>query len=104
MGTAIGFITTAEKEEAQKIANALLEKRLIACANIVKEISSSYWWKGKIENAKEALLIVKTRAESTKQVIEEVKKLHSYEVPCIEFIEVKSGNKDYEKWVEEETK
>ena len=49
MGTAIGFITTAENEEAQKIANALLEKRLIACANIVKEISSSYWWKGKIE-------------------------------------------------------
>ena len=67
--------TEVRLAEAQKIANALLEKRLIACANILPEIHSSYLWKGKLETAKESLLIIKTRKALEKKILEEVKKL-----------------------------
>mgnify|MGYP001596043757 FL=1 len=57
----IVFITAGSKEEAQKIAKGLLENKLAACVNIIENIGSHFWWQGKIDNAQEALLIIKTR-------------------------------------------
>ncbi len=98
-----GLITCKNKKEAEKIANALLEKKLIACANIVGKIDSVYQWNGKIEKSKEALLLLKTRKNFAKKIISETGKIHSYKVPCIEFIEVSKANKGFQKWVESET-
>ena len=96
------FVTCKNSAEARKIALAMLRKKLVACANIVPKIESHYLWKGKIEKRKEALLILKTRKELQAKVEAEIKKLHSYKLPVIEFIEVKTG-KEVEKWVERET-
>lgn len=98
----VGFITCARIDEARKIGCTLLEKKLIACANIVPNIESIYWWKGKIEQSKEALLIVKTRNNLKAAVIKEIEKMHSYELPVIEFFET-SMNAAAQKWIEKET-
>ena len=94
------YITCKDKKEAEKISMHLLRKRLIACANIFP-IKSMYWWKGKIVNDKENVIIAKTNNKNFKKVESEVKKLHSYAVPCILRINA-TANKDYEQWANKE--
>jgi len=96
------YITCKDKQEAKKISKALLEKRLIACSNMFP-IESMYWWKGKIEEDNEIVILAKTKDKNYDKIKEEVKKLHSYEVPCILKIDAKA-NEDYQKWVDEEVK
>ncbi len=102
-GLVAGFITTRDLEEAGKISRALLEKRLVSCCNIVPGIESLYWWKGKIEKENEALIILKTRKGKIDKIIEEVKKIHSYEVPAIDFLDIEGGNREFLEWIEKET-
>lgn len=99
-----GFITTGDLEGARKIARVLLEKRLVACCNIVPKIESLYWWKGSIEDEKEALIILKTRKEKTEEIIKEVKKIHSYEVPAVDFVGISAGSREFLEWIGKEAK
>jgi periplasmic divalent cation tolerance protein len=96
------YVTAANEKEAKNVADYLLKKHLVACANIFP-INSLYWWKGEIQNDSEVAIIMKTQNKHTKQIIAEIKSLHSYEVPCIEFLQISDGNSDYLKWIEEET-
>ena len=96
------FITTSTVEEAQRIATVLLERRKAACVNIVPQVSSQFWWQGKLEEAKESLLIVKTLASLLPEVIPLVKGAHSYQVPEIIALPILGGNKDYLKWIDSE--
>ena len=96
------YITCKDKKEAEKISMSLLKKRLIACANIFP-IKSIYWWKGKIENQKEALVIAKTLGGKYELIKEEVSKMHSYTIPSILKIDAES-NESYDKWVNEVVK
>jgi len=96
------YITNPTQKEARKIAKYLLEKRLIACANIFP-VESLYWWQEKIANEKEFVLIVKTREKNFEKVRNEVKKIHSYSVPCIIKIPV-SSNEKYFDWLKTEIK
>ena len=97
------FVTCASKKEASKIANALLNKRIIACANIIGDVKSIFLWRGKVRNTVEILLIIKTTEKNFKKVQKIVRKLHSYEVPEIIGIPITSGDKDYLKWIDEST-
>ena len=90
------YITCKDKKEAEKISLHLLRKRLIACANIFP-IKSMYWWEGKIENQNEVVIIAKTNNKNFKKAVNDVRKLHSYQIPCILKINA-SANKDYEDW------
>ena len=76
------YITAKDSAEARKVAANLLKKRLIACANIFP-ISSMYWWKGKIKGSREAVLIGKTLHKHHASIQKEVKRIHSYSMPCI---------------------
>ena len=93
------YITCKDKKEAEKVSLHLLRERLIACANIFP-IKSLYWWKGKIENAKEIVILAKTLEKNYEKIKLEVAKLHSYQVPCILKIDAEA-NKSYDKWVKE---
>lgn len=95
------FITCPSVEEAEKIAKTLLDKKLVACINIVSEVKSFFWWKEKVEEAKESLLIIKTRVDKISEIIETVRQIHSYTVPEIIAIPIISGFKEYLKWVDE---
>ncbi|MCS7121302.1 MAG: divalent-cation tolerance protein CutA [Archaeoglobaceae archaeon] len=93
------YITTPSLEEAEKIAKVLLEKKLAACINIFP-IKSLFWWEGKIERVEEHAMIVKTKAEKFSEVRDEVKKLHSYKVPCICEIPIERGLREFLDWIE----
>ena len=104
----LGYITCTHTEEAQALALALLKNKLIACANIQDSIQSFYHSQKDgqdiIEKTKEAVLIVKTLQEHTKAVIHLVKKLHSYDCPCIIFYKIIDGHSRYLSWVKKQTK
>jgi periplasmic divalent cation tolerance protein len=95
----IVLVTTSNKEEAEKIARSLLDERLIACTNIIGPVHSFFWWAGKVENAEEYLLLMKTRRDLFDKLCERVKALHSYEVPEIIAISIVEGFKPYIEWL-----
>ena len=97
------FITVDSQETAKKITDKLLTERKAVCINIIPKVESYYWWQGKIENANELLLIVKTRAVLLEELIALVKQNHPYSVPEIIALPIIGGNKDYLKWIEAET-
>jgi periplasmic divalent cation tolerance protein len=97
----ICFVTTSNLDEANKIAKALVSKKLAACVNIIDPIKSIYTWKKKLCEDKECLLIIKTKQILANKLKKEIKKLHSYEVPEIIALEIKNGLKSYLDWIDE---
>lgn len=98
------FVTAGSKEEAEKISSGLLKEKLAACVNIVKGVDSHFWWQGKLDKAKEALLIIKTRKSLFTRLVKKVKSLHSYKVPEIIALAVIAGHKPYLDWIHESTR
>ena len=91
------YITFPSKESAEKICSALIEKKLIACSNILP-IEAAYWWQGAVQHEQEVLAFVKTVSRLEKNLIEEVERIHPYDTPCIIHWPVKANEK-YSKWV-----
>lgn len=94
------YVTCRDKSQANDISKHLLEKKLIACANIFP-IESMYWWEGRISKEQEFVVIAKTLEEKFGEVKEEIRGVHSYEVPCILKINVEA-NEEFLKWVADE--
>ena len=99
-GNIVVLITTATEEEAHRIAELLVKQRKTACVNIVPGVNSLFWWEGKLDSAKESLLIVKAKMSSLKKITELVKGVHSYEVPEIIALPILGGNEDYLNWLD----
>ena len=97
------YITCKNKKEAKKIGLDLIKKRLAGCCNIFP-IESIYWWRGKLVKDKEVVLIVKTLKKNFQRIEKEVKKLHSYTLPCILEIPVTQVNKNFLNWLKKEVK
>jgi periplasmic divalent cation tolerance protein len=93
------FITTGNIKEAEKISDKLIKDKLAACANMIPKMKSVFSWKGKIEEANEQLLIVKTKLLLFRRLVKAVKKLHSYEVPEIIALPIIEGNEAYLNWI-----
>jgi periplasmic divalent cation tolerance protein len=95
----IVLTTAGSADEARKLADALVDRRLAACVNIVPQIESVYRWQGKVERAGEWLLIIKTQASASQGVRATIEALHSYEIPeCIMF-DVSDGDEEYLDWI-----
>jgi len=94
------LITAGSEEEAHNIAESLVKGKKAACVNIVSGVDSIFWWEGKIESARESLLLVKTRASLFPEIVELVKRIHSYEVPEIISLPIITGNEDYLTWLD----
>ena len=100
----INIITTVDSAEAlDGIGAKLLEARLVSCIQIVGPIKSTYWWKGSIETTEEWIGIMKTRRDLYTRAQEEIRRLHPYETPQIEAVEVGQVLPEYGQWVTEET-
>lgn len=97
------YVTCESTAQANMIGREIVCQRLAACANILPGMETIYWWKGELEEGQEAVLIFKTRSKLVDQLIEAVKRLHSYEVPCVIALPVEKGNPDYLRWIVEET-
>ena len=96
----IVFITVKNLGEAKRISEGLLKEKLIACANIIRGVESFFWWQGKIDKAKEVLLIVKTQRRLFSKIVKTVKSLHSYDCPEVIALPIVDGSKDYLKWID----
>jgi len=94
------FITCASRKEAGSILDSLLKKRLVACGNIIKNVESKFWWRGKIDNEKEVLVMLKTKKENFNKIEKEVRRRHSYEVPEIIALPIIAGSKAYLDWID----
>jgi periplasmic divalent cation tolerance protein len=97
------YITVGTQDEAAKIARALVEDELAACANILPGMHSMYRLEGKVEEADEVVLIAKTRADLFDHLAERVKRLHSYSCPCIVALPLVDGSPDFLRWIAEST-
>ena len=97
------FVTVPNMVVANKITEFLLEKKLVACVNIIPKIKSVYWWKNKICKNNEQLLVMKSIKNNFNKIVKEIKKIHPYEVPEIVCMDI-SANKDYLDWIKEYAK
>lgn len=98
---AIILTATNTRESAEKIAQALVERRLAACVNIVAGVESVYRWQEKVESATELLLVIKTAAERHEQVEALVRELHPYDLPECVMVKIERGSAEYLRWVGE---
>lgn len=97
------LVTAPDAKTGTEIARDLLERRLVACANIIPGIRSLYWWKGQLEESDEVLLLLKARKEDVTAVAKRVRELHPYDVPEVVATEVVGGLEAYLEWVTAET-
>lgn len=95
--------TTASEEEARRLGAALLERRLAACVQVIGPIESRYWWRGKLEEAREWLCLVKTEASRYGELEATIAELHSYDEPEVVATPIVAGSEGYLEWVREAT-
>lgn len=97
------LITASQEDEAATIAKTLIDERLAACVNIVKDIRSLYRWQGAVEDEGEVLMFVKTQERLFENLKNRVQQLHSYSVPEIIALPIVKGFENYVQWIKEET-
>ncbi|MGH6876234.1 MAG: divalent-cation tolerance protein CutA [Rhizomicrobium sp.] len=101
----IVLVTSGSQKEARQIARSLVEAKLAACVNISQApIESIYRWKGKVETAREFLLVIKTSRKRFAALETEVRRLHSYDVPEIIALPIQQGSRSYLAWIDDSVK
>lgn len=95
----LALITTADRLAAERLIEALVRERVIACGNIVAGVTSIYRWQGEVEREDEALVVCKTTAQLVPRLLERVPELHPYEVPEVLVLPVPAGHGPYLDWV-----
>jgi len=96
-------VTTSKRQEADQIVTAVVARRLAASAQVVAQVSSTYWWEGEVQQAEEWLLLMKTTADRFDDLAACVRELHSYQVPQIVAGPIVRGTPDYLEWIRRET-
>ncbi len=99
MAPIIAFVTVPSRGEAQRIVENLLEKRLIACANIYGPVESHFWWQDKIDKANEILVLLKSDQRLFAKLSKAIKNMHSYDVPEILAVPILEGFPPYLDWL-----
>lgn len=98
------YITASGMDEAKTVARSLVEARLCACANVIAGVDSFYWWQGKLEEAREVVIIAKTRSDLVDACVAKVCEVHSNDLPCVVAMDITGGNAPFLDWIAEETR
>ena len=96
------YVTATSKSEAITLGQSAVESRNAACANVLGESTSIFRWEGEIQTNSETILILKTTSDKLASLIDKLKKIHSYECPCVLAINIKKGNPDFLDWITHE--
>lgn len=97
------FLTCVNRTEADKISQALLEKKLVVCVKKMP-VNSDFLWQGKIDHSSEILVIMDSKEELFSQVEQEVKRLHSYDTPNLVSVLVSQSSAGVVEWMQQELK
>ncbi|HYD98168.1 MAG TPA: divalent-cation tolerance protein CutA [Alphaproteobacteria bacterium] len=97
------YVTAADRAEAERLGRSAVEAGLAACANILPGMTSIYRWQGGVEQAEEAVLILKTRRDLVEPLTDHLKAGHGYAVPCVVALPILGGNAEYLDWIAAET-
>lgn len=100
MKSYVVLVTTPNAKVSDRLSKGLVRAKLAACVNIVPGLKSRYWWKGKVETAREELLLVKTSSSRLPQLIPWVRKNHPYSVCEVVALSISAGNKPYLDWIQ----
>jgi periplasmic divalent cation tolerance protein len=100
-GHVVALSTVGGAEDAERVARALVERRLAACVNVVPGLVSVYRWQGRVEREEERLLVIKTSAERVDALRAALVELHPYELPELVVLGVVSGHAPYLAWIDE---
>jgi periplasmic divalent cation tolerance protein len=103
MTACLCYLTAGSRDEALRIARALVEERLAACCNLIEGMTSIYRWQDEIQEDAEVVVIAKTRAELVERLTARVQALHSYDVPCVVALPIGGGNPAFLDWIAAET-
>src|SRR5678816_1250174 len=95
----VALVTAPDDAVAASIARTLVEERLVACANLVANVRSIYRWQGSVEDQREVMLVLKTRADRVDALAERLRALHPYDVPELLVLGVETGLAPYLDWV-----
>jgi len=101
------YVVTEDENEAKNIAKKLLKKKLIACANIIDNMQSLYFWppeENEIQEADETILLLKTLKENFSEINHEILDMHSYETPCIFSIDIDDVDSNFLGWMKHQLK
>ncbi|MEI6092691.1 MAG: divalent-cation tolerance protein CutA [bacterium] len=98
------LVTVPSKQDAENISKTILDKKICACVNIVDGVKSFFYWKEKIENSEEFLLIIKTNKQNYQKLEDNIKKIHPYTVPEIIALPIILGSADYLEWLNDTVK
>lgn len=93
------YTTCANEDEAKMIARTLLDKELVACANLFPPMTSLYTWEGKMQESTEFAMILKTTETCQDKAVEVIKSVHSYDCPCVIKLPIEGGNDAFLKWL-----
>lgn len=93
------LVTAPDADTAERIARTVVEEKLAACANLLPQLRSIYRWQGKVEQASEVLLLLKTGRPWLEQLSDRVRALHPYEVPEIVALPIVAGSDKYLDWI-----
>ena len=97
------YVTAGSAAEAEAIAGQVVEQRLAACANILGEATSIYWWQDKLNKDSETVFILKTTIELVEQAVTKIIELHSYDCPAVVVLNIEHGNPEFLKWIDSNT-
>ena len=95
--------TTDSEEEASRLVRVGVENRLAACGQVLSPIQSTYWWQGKVESAREWMVVFKTTTERAEPLMDRLRAEHSYETPDIVAVPIVAGSPAYLEWISTET-
>lgn len=93
------YWTCGDIDEARQIASYLVEKRLVACANIIPNVESFFYWENEVQSEQEVIVLFKTLKEKFEEVKKEIQKRASYDVPAILQLPIVGGNEEYLSWL-----
>lgn len=91
--------TCPDRQQAIMLANTLVQEQLAACVNLLPEVLSVYQWQGKLEQAEEVQLLIKTAYSRFNELSQRIKQLHSYDEPEILALDVKAASQSYARWI-----
>lgn len=97
------YVTASSRAEATAIGRTVVEERLAACANVLGDVTSYYWWDGAVQEDGEVSLILKTQDHLVAPLTDRVKAIHSYDCPCVVAVAITGGNSGFLDWIVSET-